>query len=59
MKEKTKENCAVSDVNQSRQWVNRSWVNWSNGSQFWMGHMGHGPQYNDPRPITLICCVSY
>ena len=48
MKEKTKENCAVSDVNQSRQWVNRSWVNGSNGSQFWMGHMGHGPQYNDP-----------
>jgi len=33
----------VCDVDQSRQWVNGS-----NGSQFWMGHMGHGSQYDDP-----------
>ena len=38
----------------SKAWVRAG--NGSNGSQFWMGH---GSQYDDPRPITLICCVAY
>jgi len=38
---------------QTRQWVDGSWVSGSNGSQFWMGHVGHGLQYVDPWPITV------
>jgi len=32
----------------SKQWVDGSWVNGSNGSVFWMGHMGHGSMHVDP-----------
>ena len=33
---------------QSKQWVDGSWVNGSNGSVFWMGRMGHGSMHFHP-----------
>jgi len=44
-------------MGQSRQWVNGSWVSGSNGSQFWMGHMGHGSQYADPLTFTAYVFI--
>ena len=40
--------------NQSRQWVDGSCVNGSNGSLFWMGHMGHGSVHVDPWPTIIL-----
>ena len=39
---------------QSKQWVDGSCVNGSNGSVFWMGHMGHGSMHFHPWPICIF-----
>jgi len=44
-------------ASQSRQWVNGSWVNGSNGSQFWMGHMGHGSRVVGHGSLPLTHCL--
>jgi len=41
-------NTARGLLEQSRQWVDGSWVSGSNGSLFWMGHVGHGSVHVDP-----------
>ena len=39
---------------QSKQRVNVTWVSGSNGSQFWMDHMGHGSQYVVKCPCSVF-----